>query len=74
MKIVKRIVLSIVLFIVLRTILSVFAIALMEHKTHKMNNDYSAVFTNDKYQAAVSVDHIEVVTQSVSCGICLWFI
>lgn len=42
--------------------------AVVENKTQKMQDDISAVYTDEKYQEAVSVDNIEVITQEVSCG------
>lgn len=68
MKIVKRILSIIALIILLGIIVAVAAITLVEYKTNKMNNDYSTVFSNEKYMGAVSVKNIDVITQSVSCG------
>lgn len=59
---------TIALIIVVGIIVSVSATALMEYKTAKMNDDYSSVFTNDKYAKAVYVNNIQVIKQSVSCG------
>ena len=42
--------------------------AVVENKTQKMHNDISAVYTDEKYKEAVSVDNVEVITQEVSCG------
>lgn len=59
---------TIALIIVVGLIVSVSAIVLMEYKTAKMNDDYSSVFTNEKYDKAVFINNIEVIKQSVSCG------
>lgn len=37
-------------------------------KTRSIDNDFSAVYENEKYSKAVSVENVKVVTQSVSCG------
>lgn len=42
--------------------------AVVENKTQKMQDDISAVYTDEKYQEAVSFDNVEVITQEVSCG------
>lgn len=65
---VKRILLGLGFIMLLGVIVIISAIAIMEYKTQKINDDYSAVFTNEKYTEAVSVDDIQVVTQSISCG------
>ena len=68
MKIVKRILLGLAFIMIFGVIVIVSAIAIMEYKTQKINNNYSSVFTDEKYAEAVSVDDIQVITQSVSCG------
>lgn len=68
MKVVKRILFVVALILAVGIIVSISAIALMNNKTKKINDDYSSVFTNKKYTEAVSVNNIEVITQSVSCG------
>lgn len=67
-KVVKRILFVIALILSVGTIVSIAAIALMNYRTKEINDDYSSAFTNEKYTEAVSVDDIEVITQSVSCG------
>lgn len=68
MEIVKRILLGLAFIMILGVLVIVSAITSMENRTHKINNDYSAVFTDEKYAEAVSVDDIQVITQSISCG------
>lgn len=68
MKMVKRILLALAFIMILGVIVIVSAIAIMEYKTQKINNDYSTVFTDEKYTRAVSVNDIQVITQSISCG------
>ncbi|HBI05141.1 MAG TPA: hypothetical protein DDY49_14060 [Paenibacillaceae bacterium] len=68
MKIVKRISLGLAFIMIFGVIVTVSAIAIMEDKTQKINNNLSSVFTDEKYIKAVSVDDIQVITQSISCG------
>ena len=68
MKIVKRVLLGLAFIMILGVIVIVSAIAIMEYKTYKINDNYSSVFTDEKYAEAVSVKDIPVITQSVSCG------
>lgn len=42
--------------------------AVVENKTQKMQDDISSVYTDEKYQEAVWIDNVEVITQEVSCG------
>ncbi len=37
-------------------------------KTSNLNDDYSYIYDDPKYQTPVSVDGVEVITQDVSCG------
>lgn len=37
-------------------------------KTRSIDNDFSAIYQNEKYSKAVCIENVEVVTQSVSCG------
>lgn len=44
------------------------AFSILAIKTKNIDNDFSAIYTNEKYSAAVNVDGVEVITQEVSCG------
>ena len=37
-------------------------------RTKLIQNDYSSVYTNPKYQNPVKIENIDVITQHVSCG------
>lgn len=37
-------------------------------KSNNIDNDFSAIYTNEKYSKVVNVDRIEVITQKISCG------
>ena len=44
------------------------ALVRLHVKTAAIQNDYSAVFRDEKYQRPVRADGVEVITQDVSCG------
>lgn len=44
------------------------AFANLSIKTNKIDDDYSYIYTSEKYSKAVKVDNIEVIKQEVSCG------
>ena len=60
-----------------RVLVAVFAVVIilvlaamirLHIKTDRINNDYSSVFSNEKYLSPVSVEGVEAITQDVSCG------
>ena len=55
------------LFIAVGLILGI-AFSVLAIKTKNIDNDFSTIYTNEKYNTAVQVDGIEVITQEVSCG------
>lgn len=44
------------------------AFSILAIKTKNIDNDFSAIYTSEKYSVAVYVDGVEVITQEVSCG------
>jgi len=40
----------------------------MKSKTKNIMNDYSSIYTNEKYEQAYYIDNIDVFKQNVSCG------
>ncbi len=44
------------------------AFAVLAGKTNYIDDDYSFVYTDEQYGAAVGVENIQVITQEVSCG------
>ncbi|MBD5100724.1 MAG: hypothetical protein HDT29_05630 [Clostridiales bacterium] len=44
------------------------AFSVLAVKSNNIDNDFSAIYTNDKYNTAVNVDGVKVITQEVSCG------
>ncbi len=47
---------------------AVIALLVLQVRTNSIQDDYSSVFQDEKYQTPVYVDGIEVITQDVSCG------
>ena len=60
------IVLGVLLLILINVCIG--AILINNDKTKKMLDDYSSIYTNDKYQEVVSVDNVNYIKQDVSCG------
>ena len=46
----------------------VVALSILQIKTNSIMDDYSSVFSSDKYKTPVYIDGVEVITQDVSCG------
>lgn len=44
------------------------AFSVLAVKSNNIDNDFSEIYTNEKYSKVVNVDGIEVITQEVSCG------
>ncbi|MDE7213582.1 MAG: hypothetical protein K2N42_03275, partial [Anaeroplasmataceae bacterium] len=55
------------LIIVLGLILGI-SFAVLAGKTNSMNDDFSFLYTEEKYTKVVSVDGVQVITQEISCG------
>ena len=60
------IILGVILLVLINV--CVGAILINKDKTKKMLDDYSSIYTNDKYQDVVSVDNLNYIKQDVSCG------
>ena len=55
------------LIIVLGLILGI-SFAVLAGKTNSMNDDFSFLYTEEKYTEVVGVDGVQVITQEISCG------
>lgn len=55
------------LIIALGTVLGI-AFAVLFGKTNEINDDFSIIYAKEKYKKTVSIENIDVITQSVSCG------
>lgn len=58
------------LLIVCNLIMLVIIIGFMidNHRIRKINNDYSSIFSEKKYQKEIQITGIDVKTQEISCG------
>lgn len=65
----SKIVLIVIGVILVTSILAcVVALSILQTKTNSIMDDYSSVFSSDKYKTPVYIDGVEVITQDVSCG------
>ena len=55
---------------VIAVVIAVIAVSfiLLQIRTNEINDDYSGVFTDEKYSVPVYVNGVEVIKQDVSCG------
>lgn len=53
--------------IVVGVILAI-AFSVLAIKTKNIDNDFSAIYTNEKYNNAIQIDGINVIKQEISCG------
>ena len=68
MKIFKRIIIvSAIIVVILAAVIAV-SLVLLQTRTNEINNDFSAVYTNEKYSEPVYIDGVDVIKQDVSCG------
>lgn len=44
------------------------AFSVLAIRTKNIDDDYSSIYTNEKYAVAVQIDGVEVIEQEVSCG------
>ncbi len=67
-KAIKKTVAAVVIILVLLILVCAAALVRVHGKTAAIQNDYSAVFRDEKYQRPVRAEGVEVITQDVSCG------
>ena len=67
-KAIKKAVAAAAIVIGLLVLVCAAALVRLHVKTVAIQDDYSAVFRDEKYQRPVRVDGVEVMTQDVSCG------
>ena len=67
-KAIKKTVTAVEIIIVLLILVCAAALVRVHGKTAAIQNDYSAVFRDEKYQRPVRAEGVEVITQDVSCG------
>jgi len=64
----KKVLIILAVVIALLVIIPAAAMARVNIRTSKINDDYSSVYDDPKYQTPVYVEGVEVITQDVSCG------
>lgn len=68
MKIFKKVMIILGIILTLLFITILVALILLKSKTNKVLDDYSKIYTNEKYQESIYIDNVEVFEQDVSCG------
>ena len=68
MKILKRVLITILILILVLILISVIALYSLKVKTKNILDDYSSIYTNEKYSEKYLIDNIDVFKQDVSCG------
>ena len=48
--------------------IAIVALAICEIRTRLMQDDYSSIYDNEKYQTPIIIENVEVITQDISCG------
>ncbi|SFI03205.1 hypothetical protein SAMN04487830_11872 [Pseudobutyrivibrio sp. OR37] len=48
--------------------IAIVALGICEIRTRLMQNDYSSIYYNEKYQTPIIIENVEVITQDISCG------
>lgn len=64
----KRVLTGIVIFVVILAAFAGAALGILKIRTHSILDDYSSVYKNEKYQAPIMIDGVNVIKQDVSCG------
>ncbi len=67
-KTIKTVLITIVCLLLVIAAVAVAALIIQETRTSGINDDFSGVFSDEKYAVPVSIDGVEVITQDVSCG------
>ena len=65
---IKRIVTCIASFIGILVVITIVALAVLQIRTRAIQDDYSSVYTDGKYQTPIMIDGVHVIKQDVSCG------
>ena len=68
MKILKRMMLILLVLIVLLLIVVLVAFGILNLRTNKILDDYSKIYTNEKYNESIFIDNVTVFEQDISCG------
>lgn len=64
----KTILIAIVLIFALPLLILGSAFTILFLRTRAILNDYSSIFEDEKYQTAITLENVEVITQDITCG------
>lgn len=64
----KKIIYVLIGIVALALIILLIALFILNNKTNSILNDYSNIYTDKKYEKAIMLDNIDVITQDISCG------
>lgn len=67
-KSVKILIVAICSIIIVVGVILAIAFSVLAIKTKNIDNDFSAIYTNEKYNNAIQIDGINVIKQEISCG------
>lgn len=48
--------------------IAIVALGICEIRTRLMQDDYSSIYDNEKYQTPIIIENVKVITQDISCG------
>ena len=68
MKVLKKMLFILLILIVLSLIIVLVAFSILSSKSNKILDDYSKIYTNQKYNKSILIDNVNVFEQEVSCG------
>ena len=68
MKIFKKILITLLIIFIILFIVILIAFGILKLKTNNMLDDYSGIYTNEKYNESFYIDNINLFEQDVSCG------
>ena len=64
----KKILLIFFIIILILVLFVLFVFLKLDHKTKTILDDYSSIYSNEKYLSSVYVSDISVIKQDISCG------
>ena len=68
MKILKRVLVALLIIFILLLIVILVAFINLKHKTNKILDDYSNIYSSEIYKESFLIDNVQVFEQNVSCG------
>ena len=68
MKVLKRVLIAILILLILILLIIIIALGLLKIKTNNILDDYSSIYSDEKYKETYLIENIDVINQEVSCG------